>query len=103
MPIIGGSRPVSARTAVDLPVPLRPQMRTPPIDGSMALSMRASRIFCCPTIALKGKVVIFSLLRCIGSITQECCMLPQGFATLQNHARIEQAFSHVTKPHSTGH
>src|SRR5258708_6321072 len=92
MPIIGGSRLVSDRTAVDLPVPLRPQMRTPPIDGSMALRMRASRIFCCPTIALNGKVVIFSLPRCIGSITQECCMLSHGLASCQNDARMHNCF-----------
>src|SRR5260370_13662976 len=58
---MGGSRLVRARTAVDLPVPLCPQMRTPPIDGLMALRMRASRIFCCPTIALNGNVAMFLL------------------------------------------
>src|SRR6266568_5188821 len=58
---MGGSRLVRARTAVGLPVPLRPQMRTPPIEGSMALRMRASRMFCCPTIALNGNVAMFVL------------------------------------------
>src|SRR6266568_272078 len=80
----------SARTAVDLPVPLRPQMRTPPIDGSIALRMRASRIFCCSTIALNGNVVIFLPSRDAGYIfsccqTQECCMLPPGQVSCQKH------------------
>src|SRR5216683_6352568 len=68
MPIIGGSRLVSARTAVDLPVPLRPQMRTPPINGSIALRIRASCIFCCSTIALNGNEVIFLPSRDAGYI-----------------------------------
>src|SRR6266436_5105586 len=100
MPIIGGSRLVNARTAVDLLVSLRQQMSTRPIDGSMALSMRASRIFRCPTIALNGKVVIFSLPRCIGSITQECCMLSHGLASCQNDDFIASNSQHRPAGHS---
>src|SRR6266567_3697070 len=66
------------------------QMRTPPIDGSIALRMRASRIFCCSTIALNGNVVIFLPSRDAGYIfsccqTQECCMLPPGQVSCQKH------------------
>ena len=71
---------VRARTAVDFPVPLRPQMRTPPIDGSMALRMRARRMFCCPTIALNGNVAMFmlssSVQRCIGYTSSYIPTLP---------------------------
>src|SRR6266478_1373193 len=56
---MGGSRVVRARAAVDLPVPRRPQIKTPPIAASMALRMRASRILCCPTMALNGNGCIF--------------------------------------------
>src|SRR5712692_1584666 len=89
---MGGSRLVRARTAVDLPVPLRPQMRTPPIDGLMALRMRASRIFCCPTIALNGNVAMFllSLLvpPCAGSGTRRYISLP-----------LSETWTFVDKPH----
>src|SRR6266851_153860 len=46
----------SARTAVDLPVPFSPRMRTPPIVGTMALRINASFIDSWPTIAVKGKL-----------------------------------------------
>jgi len=55
---------VRARAAVDLPVPRRPQINTPPIVASMALRMRASRIFSCPTIALNGNAVICAVFHC---------------------------------------
>jgi len=42
------------RTAVDLPVPFSPRMRTPPMVGLMALSTKAIFISSCPTIAVKG-------------------------------------------------
>src|SRR5437899_697749 len=49
-----GSSRASARTAVDLPVPFSPRMRTPPIVGTTALRIRASFIDSWPTIAVKG-------------------------------------------------
>jgi hypothetical protein len=49
---------MQARTAVDLPVPRRPQISTPPIDGLMAFSIMASRKFSWPTIALNGNGTI---------------------------------------------
>jgi hypothetical protein len=49
---------MQARTAVDLPVPRRPQISTPPIDGLMAFSIKASRRFSWPTIALNGNGTI---------------------------------------------
>src|SRR5882762_8050486 len=45
-----------ARTAVDLPVPFSPRMRTPPMVGTTALRIRASFIDSWPTIAVKGKL-----------------------------------------------
>src|SRR6266566_4074734 len=105
---MGGSRLVRARTAVDLPVPLRPQMRTPPIDGSMALSIRASLMFCCPTIALNGNVAMFvlsSLPICDGSGThryifphhqiQGYCMLSHGCVTCQK-SRLNPPFASLS-------
>jgi hypothetical protein len=41
-------------TNSDLPEPLGPEIRTPPIVGSMALIMRAVFAVSCPTIAVKG-------------------------------------------------
>src|SRR6266566_6821684 len=45
-----------ARTAVDLPVPFSPRMRTPPMVGTTALRIRASFMDSWPTIAVKGKL-----------------------------------------------
>jgi hypothetical protein len=55
MAVIGGSRPASARTAVDLPVPRSPKTRTPPIEGSIAVRIIARFISSWPTMAEKGK------------------------------------------------
>jgi hypothetical protein len=41
-------------TKSDLPEPLGPEIRTPPMVGSMALIMRAVFAVSCPTIAVKG-------------------------------------------------
>ena len=49
----GRSR-ASARTAVDLPVPFSPRIRTPPMLGLIALRTRAIFIRSWPTMALKG-------------------------------------------------
>src|SRR4029077_14045403 len=50
-----GSSRASARTAVDLPVPFSPRIRTPPMVGTTAFRIRASFIESWPTIAVKGK------------------------------------------------
>src|ERR1700694_187116 len=54
--LCSGRSLASARTAVDLPVPFSPRMRTPPIVGTIAFKIRASFIDSWPTIAVKGKL-----------------------------------------------
>mmetsp|Transcript_14492 Transcript_14492/g.43809 ORF Transcript_14492/g.43809 Transcript_14492/m.43809 type:complete len:285 (-) Transcript_14492:206-1060(-) len=56
-----GSRSVSARTVVDLPVPRSPITMTPPIFGSMMLSSKASFICSWPTMAVKGNTGLAAL------------------------------------------
>jgi hypothetical protein len=46
----------NAFTRSDFPDPLGPEIRAPPIVGSIALSMRTVFASSCPTIALKGKM-----------------------------------------------
>jgi hypothetical protein len=53
---IFGSKAAKARTAVDLPVPRSPNTKTPPMLGSMAVSMMANFMSSWPTMAEKGKV-----------------------------------------------
>ena len=55
--LIGGKRSAKALMAVDFPVPLSPNTRTPPIFGSMAVRTNANFILSWPTIAENGKGV----------------------------------------------
>jgi hypothetical protein len=51
-----GKSAANALTAVDLPVPRSPNTKTPPMLGSMAVSMMANFMSSWPTMAEKGKV-----------------------------------------------
>jgi hypothetical protein len=51
-----GNKAAKALTAVDLPVPRSPNTKTPPMLGSMAVSMMANFMSSWPTMAEKGKV-----------------------------------------------
>jgi hypothetical protein len=59
-----GSSAAKALTAVDLPVPRSPNTKTPPMLGSMAVSMMANFMSSWPTMAEKGKVkdIAFTIL-----------------------------------------
>ena len=52
---ISGKRSAKALIVVDFPVPRSPIIITPPILGSMTLSIRDNFISSWPTIAVKGK------------------------------------------------
>ena len=57
-----GNKPARDLIIVDFPVPRSPKTRTPPIDGSIAVKIRASFICSCPTIAENGKYLFTCFL-----------------------------------------
>ena len=59
---IGGKRSAKALTAVVFPVPLSPLIKTPPILGFIAFSIRDFLTSSWPTIAVNGKIRFFNSL-----------------------------------------
>mmetsp|Transcript_62792 Transcript_62792/g.120905 ORF Transcript_62792/g.120905 Transcript_62792/m.120905 type:complete len:280 (+) Transcript_62792:552-1391(+) len=55
---MSGNSRTKARTAVDLPVPRSPWIKTPPMTGSIKFNMRASFMSSCPTTAENGNAVM---------------------------------------------